>query len=147
MAICCQKNHLRSNKMNLRNLFRAYAVILILSSLGFLFAPQAVTAADLSSFGLYAAQQLGAANLAFGILFFLVSGMATSAARQAVVTAVIVLQLVTGIVHLVAVLGGVVPDGLGWFGVGFSLVFALAFGYFGFLRPEAGVTPELQSSR
>jgi hypothetical protein len=132
--------------MNLRNLFRAYAVILILSSLGFLFAPQAITAGDLSPFGLYAAQQLGAANLAFGILSFLVSGMATSPARQAVVTAMIVHQLVTGIVHLVAVFGGVIPDGLGWFGVGFSLVFVLAFGYFGFIRPQASVTPEMQSS-
>ena len=122
--------------MNLRNLFRVLAVILFLSGLGFLFAPQATTAADLSSFGLYAAQQLGAFNLAFGILFFLVSGMAPSPARQAVVTAVIVHQLVTGIVNLVAVLRDVIPGGLGWFGVGFSIVWVLAFGYFRFVRPE-----------
>ena len=122
--------------MNLRNLFRVLAVILFLSGLGFLFAPQAATAADLSSFGLYAAQQLGAFNLAFGILLFLVSGMAPSPARQAVVSAVIVNQLVTGIVNLVAVLGGIIPDGLGWFGVGLSIVLVLAFGYFRFVRPE-----------
>jgi len=131
--------------MNLRNLFRVYAVIVILSGLGFLFAPQAATVADLSSFALYSTQQLGAINLAFGILLFLVSGMAPSPARQAAVTAAIVHQLVTGIVHLIAVLSGVIPGGAGWFGVGFSLVFVLAFGYFRFIRPEESVTPGLQS--
>lgn len=131
--------------MNLRNLFRVYAAIVILSGLGFLFMPQAATAEDLSSFGLYTAQQLGAINLAFGILLFLVSGMAPSSARQAALTAAIVHQLVTGIVHITAVLGGVVPSGAGWFGVGFSLVFVLAFGYFGFIRPEPNVTQELQT--
>lgn len=131
--------------MNLRNLFRVYAAIVILSGLGFLFAPQAATAADLSSFGLYTAQQLGAINLAFGIVLFLVSGMAPSPARQAAVTAAIVHQLVTGIVHLVALLGGVIPGGAGWFGVGFSLVFVLAFGYFGFVRREASMAPGMQS--
>ncbi|MEJ2710989.1 MAG: hypothetical protein P8074_25495 [Anaerolineales bacterium] len=131
--------------MNLRNLFRVYAAIVILSGLGFLFVPQAATVADLSSFGLYTAQQLGAINLAFGILLLLVSGMAPSPARQAAVTAAIVHQLVTGIVHLVAVLGGVIPGGAGWFGVGFSLVFVLAFGYFGFIRQEGIVKPEFQS--
>jgi hypothetical protein len=39
-------------------------------------------------------------------------------------------------VHLLAVLGGVIPSGAGWFGVVFSLVFVLAFGYFRFVRPE-----------
>lgn len=131
--------------MNLRNLFRVYAVIVILSGLGFLFVPQAATAEDLSSFGLYTAQQLGAINLAFGILLFLVSGMAPSSARQAAVTATIVHQLVTGIVHLIAVLGGAIPSGAGWFGVGFSIVFVVAFGYFGFIRPKTSMTPELQS--
>jgi len=122
--------------MNLRNLFRVLGVILTLTGLGALFAPQAYTAADLSSFGLYTAQQLGASNVAIGVLLFLVSGMESSSARQAVVTAVIVMQLVAGIVHLLAVLGGSIPSGAGWFGVVFSLVFVLAFGYFRFVRPE-----------
>jgi hypothetical protein len=131
--------------MNLRNLIRVRAVFLILSGLGFLFAPQAATAANLSSFGLYSTQELGAINLAFGILLFLVSGMSSSPARQAVVSAVIVQHLGSGIVNLVAVLGGVTPAGLGWFGVGFNLIFVLAFAYFRFIRPEESVTPGLQS--
>jgi len=51
-------------------------------------------------------------------------------------TTVIVMQLASGIVHLLAVLGGSIPSGAGWFGVVFSLVFALAFSYFRFIRPE-----------
>ena len=122
--------------MNLRNLFRVYAVILMLSGFAFLFVPQAATLANLDLFGLYTAQQLGAINFAFAVLLFLVSGMAPSPARQAAVTAAIVHQLATGIVHLFAVLGGSIPSGAGWFGVVFSLVFVLAFGYFRFVRPE-----------
>jgi hypothetical protein len=48
-------------------------------------------------------------------------------------------------VNLLAVLGGVVPGGTGWFGVALNILFGLAFGYFRFLRPEASMTAELQS--
>jgi hypothetical protein len=123
--------------MNLRNLFRVLGVILTLGSLGWLFSPQATSRVeDLSTYGLYITQQLGAATIALGVLLLLVSGMASSPARQAVVTAVIVQQFVAGIVNLLAVLGGAIPSGLGWFGVVFNLVFVLAFGYFRFVRPE-----------
>jgi len=123
--------------MNLRNLFRVSAVLLLLSGLSFLFAPQAASImGDLDSYGLYVHQQLGATTVALGALLFLVSGMESSPARQAVATAVIVMQLASGIVNLLAVLGGGIPSGTGWFGVGFNLVFALAFGYFRFVRPE-----------
>lgn len=123
--------------MNVRNLFRVLGVILTLGSLGWLFAPQATsTVEDLSTYGLYITQQLGATTVALGVLLLLVSGMASSSARQAVVTAVIVQQLLSGIVNLLAVLGGAIPNGLGWFGVVFNLVFVLALGYFRFIRPE-----------
>ena len=123
--------------MNLRNLIRVSAVILMLAALGFLFAPQATSIVDLDPFGLYAVQQLGASNLAIAVLLFLVSGMESLPARQAGATTVIVMQLASGIVHLLAVLGGVIPSGTGWFGVVFNLVFVLAFGYFRFVRLEA----------
>ena len=123
--------------MNLRNLIRVSAVILMLAALGFLFAPQATSIVDLDPFGLYAIQQIGASNLAIAVLLFLVSGMESLPALQAGATTVIVMQLASGIVHLLAVLGGVIPSGAGWFGVVFSLVFVLAFGYFRFIRPEA----------
>ena len=122
--------------MNLRNLFRVVAVIGILSGLGYIFAPQATSVVDLDPFGLYAIQQIGASNVAIAVLLFLVSGMESLPARQAGATTVIVMQLASGIVHLLAVLGGVIPSGAGWFGVVFSLVFVLAFGYFRFIRPE-----------
>ena len=123
--------------MNLRNLFRVSAILLILSGLGWLFAPQATsTVEELDSYGLYIIQQLGVSTVALAVLLFLVSGMAHSPARQAAVTAVIVQQLLSGIVNLLAVIGGAIPSGAGWFGVAFNLVFVLAFGYFRFVRPE-----------
>jgi len=132
--------------MNLRNLFRVIAVLLIFGGLAWLVAPQAgTTVENLDSYGLYIVQQLGASTVALAILFFLVSGMAHSPARQAVVTTVILHQLLSGIVNLLAVLGGAIPGGLGWFGVVFNLVFVLAFGYFRFIRSEATVKPGLQS--
>jgi hypothetical protein len=123
--------------MNLRNLIRVSAVLLLLTSLAFLFVPQAASVMDLDPYGLYAVQQLGASNLAIAVLLFLVSGMESLPARQAGATTVIVMQLASGIVHLLAVLGGSIPSGAGWFGVVFSLVFVLAFGYFRFVQPEA----------
>jgi len=123
--------------MNLRNLFRVGAVISMLSGLSYLFAPQAASVVDLDPYGLYFLQLLGASNIAIGVLLFLVSGMASSPARQVVVTAVIVQQLVSGIVNLLAVLGGVIPSGAGWIVVVLNFMFALAFGYFRFIRPEA----------
>jgi len=122
--------------MNLRNLFRIVAVISMLSGLGYLFAPQAASVVDLDPYGLYAVQQIGASNIAIAVLLFLVSEMESSPARQAVVTAMIVQQLVSGIVTLLAVLGGIIPSGAGWIGAVLSLVFVLAFGYFRFVRPE-----------
>lgn len=132
--------------MILRILFLVLAVILILGGLAWLVAPQAgTTSGDLDSYGLFVTQQLGASTVALAVLFFLVSGMEYSPARRAGVITVILHQLLSGIVNLIAVLGGIVPSGAGWFGVGFNLVFVLAFGYFGFIRSEASVTPELQS--
>jgi len=108
----------------------------MLAALGFLFAPQATSTMDLDPYGLYAVQQIGASNLAIAVLLFLVSGMESLPARQAGATTVIVMQLASGIVHLLAVLGGSIPSGAGWFGVVVSLVFVLAFSYFRFIRPE-----------
>jgi hypothetical protein len=127
----------RRYKMNLRNLFRVIAVLLMLGGLAWLVAPQAgTTVGDLDPYGLYIVQQLGASTIALAVLFFLVSGMAPSPARQAAVTAVIVQQLLSGIVNLLAVLGGIIPSGAGWLGAVLNIVFALAFGYFRFVRPE-----------
>jgi hypothetical protein len=122
--------------MNLRNLFRVVAVIGILSGLGYLFAPQAASVMDLDPYGLYFLQQIGASNIAIAVLLFLVSGMESSPARQAVVTAMIVQGFVEGILNLVAVLGGSIPSGAGWIGAVLNFMIALAFGYFRFIRPE-----------
>lgn len=134
--------------MNLRNLFRVSAMFFLVFGLLWLVAPKAMPASyglDIDSYTAFLLQQLGAINVATAVLCFLVSGMAHSPARQAVVTFFVVEQVLSGIVSLLAVLGGVAPSPAGWIGVAFNLVFALAFGYFHFVRPETHATPELQS--
>ncbi|MGB3715748.1 MAG: hypothetical protein WA996_15065 [Candidatus Promineifilaceae bacterium] len=132
--------------MNLRNLFRVSAVLFMIIGLVWLLAPTAMPASyglDLEPYGAYILQQAGAINIAIAVLCFLVSGMAHSPARQAVVTFMLVNQVLSGIVTLLAVLGDVIPGGVGWLGVALNLVFALAFGYFRFRRPEISRTAEV----
>lgn len=134
--------------MNLRNLFRITAILFLILGLVWLLAPKAMTASyglSLDPYGAYILQIVGAINVSIAILCLLVSGLAPSPARQAVVTFMIVNQVLSGIVNLLAVLGGVVPSGTGWFGVALNILIALAFGYFRFIRSEASMTPELQS--
>jgi len=87
----------------------------------------------------------GAINVASAVLCFLVSGMAPSPARQAVVTFFFVEQVLAGVVSLLGVLSGAVPSPAGWVSVIFNLIFALTFGYFRFIRTEATVTAGLQT--
>jgi hypothetical protein len=134
--------------MNLRNLFRVFAVLHLLTGLLWMVAPRAMPASyglDIDAYTAFLFQQLGAFNIAMAVLFFLVSGMTHSAARQAVVTFVVVLQLLSAIAYVPALLSGALPAGLGWFGVAFSLVAVLAFGYFGFIRPEPSLSPGMQT--
>lgn len=134
--------------MNLRNLFRLFAILHMLTGLLWMLAPQAMPASyglDIDAYAAFLFRQLGAFNIAIAVLFFLVSGLAHSPARQAVVTFVVVLQVLSAIAYLPAIRSGALPAGAGWFGSAFSLVAVLAFGYFRFLRPEASTTPELQS--
>jgi hypothetical protein len=134
--------------MNLRNLFRVFAVLYFLTGLYWLLAPKGMA----TSFGLevtpYAeilVQSLGAVNISFAVLAFLVSGMAHSPARQAVVTTFILYSLLSGIVLLLAVFRGAMPGSAGWLGIIPNLLFIVAFGYFRFIRPEENVTPGLES--
>ncbi len=134
--------------MNLRNLFRVSAILFLLFGLVWLLAPKAMPASyglGLDAYGAYYLQLVGAINVSIAVLCLLVSGLAPSPARQAVVTFMIVNQVLSGIVNLLAVLGGVIPGGTGWFGVALNIVFALAFSYFRFIRSEASMTAELQS--
>jgi hypothetical protein len=134
--------------MNLRNLFRFVAVMSMIGGLVWLLAPKAMPATygmEIDAYTAFLFQQLGAINIAQAVLYFLVSGTAQSPARQAVVTFAIVQQGLSGILYIPAMLNGVLPTSAALFGVAFSLVLLLAFGYFRFVRPEASVTPGLQS--
>jgi hypothetical protein len=134
--------------MNLRNLFRLFSVLHMLTGLVWMLAPKAMPASyglDIDGYTAFLFQQLGAFNIAMAVLFFLVSGMAHSAARQAVVTFVVVLQVLSAIAYLPAIRSGALPAGATWFGVAFGLVAVLAFGYFGFIRPERSLSPGMQT--
>jgi hypothetical protein len=134
--------------MNLRNLFRVSGVILLLFGIPWMLVPNAMPALngiELDAYGAYFYQILGAYNVATAVLFFLVSGMAPSPARQSVVTFFLVVQVLSGIVSLVAVLSGALPAAAGLTTVATNIIFTLAFGYFRFLRSEPAVTPGLQS--
>jgi hypothetical protein len=100
---------------------------------------------DLDAYAAYFYQILGAYNVATAVLFFLVSGMAPSPARQAVVTFFIVVQVLSGVVSLFALLNGALPAAAGLTTVATNIIFALAFAYFRFIRTEEAITPELQS--
>lgn len=134
--------------MNLRNLFRLFAVVHLLGGLLWLLAPKAMPASyglDIDSYTAFLFQQLGAMNVAIAILYFLVSGMANSPARQAVTSFAVVLQSLSAVAYIPALQNGAIPGVVGWSAFAFSLVAALAFGYFRFVRPEATVIPELQA--
>lgn len=129
--------------MNLRNLFLVSALVLVIGGAGYLLVPETITAsggADLTPYGVYLTRLFGAANLAFGLLSFLVSGLAHSPARQAVVTTFFILHLLNLVLNVAAQLGGV-ANSMGWVDVAVSLLFALAFGYFRFIRPEESAPP------
>jgi hypothetical protein len=62
------------------------------------------------------------------------------------VTFFFVEQVLAGIVSLLGALNGAVPSPAIWVSVAFNLIFALAFGYFRFIRTEEpAVMPGLQS--
>ena len=130
--------------MNSRNLFRISAALLAIFGVVWMVAPKAMPASyglDLDPYAAYYVQQLGTLNIAIAVLFLLVSGMAPSPARRAVVTFFFVQQLLSATVNLVVWLDGVLPASLGLTAFAFNLVFALAFGYFRFIRSEASATP------
>jgi hypothetical protein len=133
--------------MNLRNLFRVISVLHLITGVVWLLAPRAMPTSygmDIEAHAVFLYQQLGAINIAFAVLFFLVSGMAPSPARQAVVTFVVVLQSLSAIAYIASMLNGSLPS-TGWFGFALSLVMALAFGYFRFIRPERSLSPGMQT--
>ena len=133
--------------MNLHNLFRFSGVILGLGGLVWLLAPQSMAGAvgyAIDSYDAYLIRALGANNIAWAVLAFLVSGLAHSPARQAVATSFFVLMVVSLFVNLLSALISIVNPGVAWFGVATNVVFALAFGYFSFIRQEESPAPELQ---
>ena len=134
--------------MTLRNLFRVTAALNLIIGMIWLVAPKAMPASygiNLDAYAAYYLQQLGVLNISLAILLFLVSGMAQSPARQAVVTFYFVMQVLSGIVNLVAALSGALPANVAGTAFAFNLVLALAFGYFRFIRPEANMAPGLET--
>jgi len=134
--------------MNLRNLFRVTAVLGLITGLLWLLAPQATPDSlgiESTPYALTLLQIIGTYNIALAVLAFLVSGMAPSPARQAIVTFFILQQLLVGILNIVTVIDGVVPGASVLPGIVLNFLLVLAFAYFRFIRPEPGVAAGLQS--
>lgn len=134
--------------MNLRNLFRVSAALFMITGLLWLLAPQTANASwglNIGPYEAYLVRISGTFNISLAVLAFLASRMTHAPARQAAAITIMVQQALSGLVNLLALLGGAIPSGAGWFGVIFNIVFVLAYGYFGFIRPEPAKVPELQS--
>ena len=135
--------------MNLKNLFRLTAVLFMLTGLLWLLMPETTVASygpnNIDPFGVYLVQILGTFNISLAILAFMASRTTNSEARQGAVITIILQQVLSAVVNLLAVLGGVIPNGAGWFGVALNMVFVLAYGYFGFVRTKPTAAPELQT--
>jgi hypothetical protein len=134
--------------MNLRNLFRVTAVLGLITGLLWLLAPKATPdslGVESTPYALHLVQILGTYNISLAVLAFLVSGMAHSPARQALVTFFILQELLAGIMNIVGVIGGIVPGAAGLPGIVLNFLVVLAFAYFRFFRTEAGVAAGLQS--
>lgn len=132
--------------MNLRNLLHVHGVMLVVIGVAVLMMPETRTAAagaDVTPYVTYNTRLSGSGAIAFGVLSYLVSGMAHSPTRQAVVTAFFILHSLSLTVNVVAQRSGVV-NATGWLNIGLGLLFTLAFGYFRFIRPEVSMTPGLR---
>ena len=81
----------------------------------------------------YVGQLFGSALIAFAILTWLARNAPDSAARRAIVLALLVSFAVGFVVSLIGQLGGVV-NALGWSTVVIYLVFTLGYGYFQFVK-------------
>ena len=125
--------------MKLTTLFIVYAVVSAVFGLAFVFVPEASLALygiTLSPGGVPIARLFGAALLEFALLSWFARKAGDSEARQAIILAIFVGEVLGFVVALYGQLSGVV-NALGWSTVAVYLFLAIGFGYFQLMRPKA----------
>jgi len=125
--------------MKLGTLFTINAVVTVVFGLAFVLVAGTLLSLygiTLSPGGLIVARLFGAALLGYAVLTWFARNAEESEARQAVVLALFIGDVVGFIVALLGQLSGAV-DALGWSTVAIYLLLALGFGYFQFMKPSA----------
>lgn len=126
--------------MKLKHLMIINAIIALAYALGELFVPETVG----SIYGfkdtanpelMLTARYFGWGLLAVGLICALAANTAPSDAKQAIVKALFVAQIVGLIVSLMGTISGVF-SATGWSAVIIYLFFAAGYGYFWFIKPE-----------
>jgi hypothetical protein len=125
--------------MNLKNLLMATAAVGAFFGLLFLLVPAATMdfyGVTLDEAGVWVARLLGASFLGYAAVAWLARDAEASRARRAIEVGYFTGFAIGFVVDLVGQLAGW-TNGLGWVNVIIYLLFAAAFGYFAFMRPEA----------
>ena len=126
--------------MKLKHLFTINAIIALAYALGELFVPESLS----SIYGLgdnpppqllLVARYFGWWLLAVGLISAFVANAPPSEARQAIVKALFLADIVGLIVSLLGIFNGTF-NAMGWSAVIIYLVLAAGFGYFWFIKPE-----------
>jgi len=126
--------------MKLKHLFIINAIIALGYALGELFVPE--TLGSIYGLGgtfdpelLLTARLFGWGLLAVGLITALAANAPPSEAKQAIVKALFISQIVGAIVCLMGTINGVF-NAVGWSAVIIYLFLAAGYGYFGFIKPE-----------
>lgn len=126
--------------MKLITLFIISAVFFVIGGLSSLMAPESSLSsgyyAEAGEVAPWVARLNGAMFLGLAALTWFARNSGESEARRAILLALIVVSGLYFVVHLVAVISGVGPPALWWFGVAIFLFFTLGYGYFRFMSPE-----------
>jgi len=126
--------------MKLKHVLIINAIISLCYALGELFVPQ--TLGSIYGFKdtanpelMLTARYFGWGLLAVGLICALAANTPPSEAKQAIVKALFVAQIVGAIVSLMGTINGVF-NAMGWSAVFIYVFFVAGYGYFGFIKPE-----------
>lgn len=125
--------------MKLRTVLAFNSIAALAISIGFILLPSNVIflyGGSTDVVGLFLARHYGATALGIAVLTWLARGLSTEDVRQAILPALLSVFLIEFVIDLLAQLSGLL-NALGWSVVVLDLLFALAYGYFLFVKPVA----------
>lgn len=124
--------------MKLSNLFVFNAVVALVYGIGAVVVPVTMLSLHGMTQGPTEAlvgQFMGVSLTAIGLITWLVRNVTDREAQKAIITALLISDVIGFIVVLLGVLSNLM-NSLGWIAVGIYLLLALGYGYFRFLKPE-----------